>query len=170
MCPHFLTYLNKTRLSVGKMLKMFGDVLDCHMEGVVWAVDGSQGCYQTSCWARCVCWSLSHVRLCDPMGYSLPGSSVHRILQARILECVAISISRGSSLPRNWTWVSHVAGRFFSIWATSSAQDSPYDKDLSSPNSIVLSNAVSDFRVAAIFSFAGSALHIVECSLQSHTV
>ena len=35
MCPHFLTYLNKTRLSVGKMLKMFGDALDCHMEGAV---------------------------------------------------------------------------------------------------------------------------------------
>ena len=36
--------------------------------------------------------------LCDPMNYSLPGSSVHGILQARILECVAISISRGSFL------------------------------------------------------------------------
>ena len=39
--------------------------------------------------------------LCDPMDYSLPGSSVHGILQARILEWVAISSSRGSSQPRN---------------------------------------------------------------------
>jgi len=39
--------------------------------------------------------------LCDPMDYSLPGSSVHGILQARILEWVAISFSRGSSQPRN---------------------------------------------------------------------
>ena len=38
--------------------------------------------------------------LCDPMDCSLPGSSVHGIFQARILEWVAISISRGSSQPR----------------------------------------------------------------------
>ena len=51
--------------------------------------------------------------LCDPMDYSLPGSSVHGILQARILEWVAISFSRGSSQPRNRTQVSYIAGRFF---------------------------------------------------------
>ena len=56
--------------------------------------------------------------LCDPMDYCLPGSSVHRILQARILEWVAISFSRGSSRPRDWTWVSCIAGRFFTSWAT----------------------------------------------------
>ena len=44
--------------------------------------------------------------LCNPMDYSPPGSSVHGILQARILEWVAISFSRGSSWPRNWTHVS----------------------------------------------------------------
>ena len=38
-----------------------------------------------------------YLTLCDRMGYGLPGSSVHRILQARILECVAISFLRGSS-------------------------------------------------------------------------
>ena len=53
-----------------------------------------------------------------PMDYSLPGSSVHGILQARILEWVAISYSRGSSRPRDQTWVSCNAGRFFAIWAT----------------------------------------------------
>ena len=55
--------------------------------------------------------------LCDPMDYSLTGSSVHGILQARILEWVAISFSRGSSQPRNWTRVSCIAGRFFTNWA-----------------------------------------------------
>ena len=44
--------------------------------------------------------------LCNPVDYSPPGSSVHGILQARILEWVAISFSRGSSWPRNWTHVS----------------------------------------------------------------
>ena len=64
---------------------------------------------------------LSHfscVWLCDPMNYSLPGSSVHGILQARILEWVAMPFSRGSSWSRDWTWVSCIAGRFFITWAT----------------------------------------------------
>ena len=43
---------------------------------------------------------------CDPMDCSLPDSSVHGILQARILEWVAISFSRGSSRPRDRIWVS----------------------------------------------------------------
>ena len=44
--------------------------------------------------------------------------SVHRISQARILEWVAISSSRESSWPRDWTWVSCIAGTLFTIWAT----------------------------------------------------
>ena len=59
--------------------------------------------------------------LCDPMDCSPPGSSVHEIFQARILEWVAISFSRGSSQPRDWTWVSCTAGRFFTNWATREA-------------------------------------------------
>ena len=55
------------------------------------------------------------------MGCSLPGSSVHGIFQARVLERVAISFSRGSSQPRDRTWVSHIAGRPFTIWATRQA-------------------------------------------------
>ena len=51
--------------------------------------------------------------LCDPMDCSPPGSSVKGILQARILKWVAISFSRGSSWPRNWTQVSCIAGRLF---------------------------------------------------------
>ena len=53
--------------------------------------------------------------LCDPMDCSPPGSSVHGISQARILEWVAIPFSRGSSRPRVWTWVSCIAGRFFTV-------------------------------------------------------
>ena len=52
------------------------------------------------------------------MDCSLPGSSVHRILQARILAWVPISFSRGSSWTRDWTWVSHISGGFFTVWAT----------------------------------------------------
>ena len=51
--------------------------------------------------------------LCDPMDCSLPSSSVHEILQARILEWVAIFSSRESSQPGNQTPVSCLAGRFF---------------------------------------------------------
>jgi len=54
-----------------------------------------------------------------PMDWGLPGSSVHEILQARILESVAIPFSRGSSQARDRTQVSHIAGKFFTIWATS---------------------------------------------------
>ena len=60
--------------------------------------------------------------LCDPMVCSPPGSSVHGILQARILEWVAIPFSRGSSQPRDGTQVSCIAGRFFANWTTREAQ------------------------------------------------
>ena len=56
--------------------------------------------------------------LCDPMDCSLPGYSVHGILQARILEWVAISFSKWASWPKDWTQVSYIADRFFIIWAT----------------------------------------------------
>ena len=51
------------------------------------------------------------------MDFSPPGSSVHGIFQARILEWVAISSSRGASWPRDQTYISHIAGWFFVIWA-----------------------------------------------------
>ena len=53
--------------------------------------------------------------LCDTMDCSLPGSSIHGIFQARVLEWVAISYSRGSSRPRDGTRVSRIAGRCFTI-------------------------------------------------------
>ena len=52
------------------------------------------------------------------MDYSPPGSPVHEIFQAKILEWVAISFARGSSQPRDQTRVSCTAGRFFTDWAT----------------------------------------------------
>ena len=54
---------------------------------------------------------------CNPMDCSPPGCSVHGIPQARILEWVAIPASRGSSQPRDRTQISHIAGRFFTVWA-----------------------------------------------------
>ena len=59
--------------------------------------------------------------LCDAVNWSLPGSPVHGILQARILEWAAVSFSRGSSQSSNWTWVSHIADRFFTDLATKEA-------------------------------------------------
>ena len=60
------------------------------------------------------------------MDYSPPGSSVHGILQARILEWGAIPFSRESSQPKDQTQVSHIAGGFFTVWATREAQDWAY--------------------------------------------
>ena len=68
--------------------------------------------------SMCVLVTQSCLTLCDPMDCSLLGSSIHGILQARILEWEAIPCSRGSSQPRDWTEVSHIATRFFTIWAT----------------------------------------------------
>ena len=56
--------------------------------------------------------------LCKPMDYSLPGSSIHGIFQARVLEWTAIFFSRGSYRPRDQARVSHIVGRGFTVWAT----------------------------------------------------
>ena len=63
----------------------------------------------------CCCFLVakSCLTFCDPMDCSLPGSSVHGIILARILEWLAISFSRGSSWLRNWTHISCTASRFF---------------------------------------------------------
>ena len=60
---------------------------------------------------------VANPTLCDPMDCSLQRFSVHGIFQARILEWSAISFSRGSSQPRDRTWVSRIVGRCFTIWA-----------------------------------------------------
>ena len=75
--------------------------------------------------AVCVCVHVcvSHSVVSDSlhMDCSPPGPSVHGILQARTLEWVAVSFSERSSRPRDRTWVSCIAGRFFTIWATREA-------------------------------------------------
>ena len=68
-----------------------------------------------SCALCCAFITQSCPTLCDPVDCSPPGSSVHGILQARILEWVAVPSSRGSSQPRDRTQVSCIAGRFFTI-------------------------------------------------------
>ena len=95
---------------------------------------GWEGCFSTWVFTRVCAQSLQAcLTLCNPVDYSPPGSSVHRILQARILECqpgssvhrilqarilewVAMPSARGSSQPRNQTFISCdscIAGRFF---------------------------------------------------------
>ena len=74
-------------------------------------------------WLKVYCAALCLVAqlcltLCDPMDCSLPGSSIHGILQAKILEWVAIPFSRESSQPADQTQVFCIAGRFFTIWTT----------------------------------------------------
>ena len=60
----------------------------------------------------------SCLTLCNPVDCSPPGFSVHGILQARILEWVAISFSRRSSRPKYWTQGHRIVGRRFIVWAT----------------------------------------------------
>ena len=72
-------------------------------------------------WVWCTRYVVSD--FCDPMDFNPPGSSVHGILQVRILEWVAIFFSRGSSWPRDRSWVSCIAGRFFTVWATREAPE-----------------------------------------------
>ena len=66
------------------------------------------------------CWTL-----CNLMDHSLPGSAVHGIFQARILEWAAISFSRGSSQPRDQTQVSRIASGFFTSRASREALQTP---------------------------------------------
>ena len=91
------------------------------------------------------------IQLCltlwGPMDCSLPGSSVLGIFQTRILKCVAIPFSRGSSWPGNRTWVFCIAGRLFITWATREAMqetqvwslgwEDPLEKGMAAHSSIL---------------------------------
>ena len=105
--------------------------LDGCVHTAIFKTDNQQGCMY-SAWNSAQCYvaawmggefggecevAQSCPTLCDPMDCSLPGSSVHRTFQARGLQRVAISFSMGFSWPRDWTQVSHIAGRCFSVWA-----------------------------------------------------
>ena len=78
----------------------------------------------------------SCLTLCNSKDYSPPGSSVHGILQARILERVAMPSSSQSSQPRHRTQVSHMAGGFFTFWATREAQEYWRGWPISSPGEL----------------------------------
>ena len=84
----------------------------------------------------------SCLTLCDPMVCSLPGSYVHGIFQARILEWVAISFSRKSSQPRDWTRVSRIVGRRFTIWATRKVPQLGYNSVLFGEQRIVFPGGI----------------------------
>ena len=75
--------------------------------------------------------SQSCPTLCNPVDCSPPGSSAHRILQARILELVIISSSSESSWSTDWTWVSCIVGRFCTIWDPRKAVENLSKKYLS---------------------------------------
>ena len=73
-------------------------------------------------YSGCCCLAASHVWLfCDPINCSLPGSSIHGILQARILEWVAIPFSRGSSWPRDRAWIYCIGRWILYHWPTREA-------------------------------------------------
>ena len=68
------------------------------------------------CGGCCCLVTKSCPTLCGPMGCSPPGSSVHRLLQGKILEWVVIFFSRGSSRPRDWTCLSCIGRRILDHW------------------------------------------------------
>ena len=76
--------------------------------------------YKFSSWSNMLI-VQSYLTLCNPVDCSLPDSPVHGILEARLLEWVAIRFSRGSSWPRDRTWVSCIARKYFTIWGTRQA-------------------------------------------------
>ena len=96
--------------------------------------------------------------LCSPVDYSLPCSFIHWILQARILEWVAIPFSRGLSWCRDQTQVSSIAGSFFSVWATR-AQNSTCV--LGSHWYIKKEKWITPFRLS-VFSWMGIVMHITQ--------
>ena len=84
--------------------------------------------------------------ICIPMDCSSPGSSVHKILQARILEWVAIPFSRGTFQPRDQTCI---AGRFFTIWASSEAPGALYWIPISEKQIISILHGIKHMRAWA---------------------
>ena len=89
------------------------------MTSVIWILKNLETCLLVTVskrtWGKKVKVIQSCLTLCNPMNCSLPGSSVHGILQARILQWVANPFSRGSSQPMDRTQVSSNAGWFFII-------------------------------------------------------
>ena len=92
-----------------------GEISGVESSGFVWLCVKECGVFKGKLY---VLVAQSCLSLCDPVDCSWPGSSVHGISQARILEWVAIPFCKGSSWPRDWIQVSCTADRFFTVWAT----------------------------------------------------
>ena len=127
-------------------------LIDGLQEGVLWIQPHHMlldGCHP------CVCTPsrFSQVQLfVTPMDCSLPGFSVHGILQARILESVAMHFSRESSRPRDWTWFSYVSciGRwFFTSSTTWEAQVGRIDLPLNEMENCRRNNFVGSFKICS---------------------
>ena len=88
--------------------------------------DTTKKVISSEAWKVKVLVTQSCLTLCNPRECSPPGSSVHWISQARILEWVAITFSRGSSQPRDQTQVSCIAGRFFTVWTPRKSSSEDY--------------------------------------------
>ena len=122
------TVTHQALLSMGFSRQEYWSGLPCLLQGI-FLTQGSNSCVLYPGLAgRFFTTSATYVKvklktpqlcptLCSPMD-----CTVHGILQARILEWVAFPFSKGSSQPRDWTQVSHIAGRLFTSWATREAQ------------------------------------------------
>ena len=109
----------------------------------------------------------------NPTNYSPPGPSVHEILQARILEWVAIPFPKGSSRPRDRTWVSHIAGRFFTVWTTREALTCIQQWRHSTTKNII--NRKRNFQlilsfVSAVFSFFLITIRIILINTKANSM
>ena len=112
-CSHCVLMVHKDRHGLCGVTVSFVPSLQVHGEAPAWKgllseVGPSQRCLCAQSLQSCP-------TLCNPMDHSLLGSSIRGILQAKILEWIAIPFSRGSSRPRDRTWVSHMAGGLFTI-------------------------------------------------------
>ena len=114
-----------------------------HLEGFTVQIFNSWVNYSVLCLVAQLCPTL-----CDPMDCTHQAPLSAGTFQARTLEWVPISYSRGSSQPRDWTQVSRTAGRFFTSWATREAQEYwsgwpiPFPEDLSDPGTELRSPAL----------------------------
>ena len=115
------------KLKFSKIYDFHWKKLNHNIQSYSWDIDRKKVKAKVPGSCPTLCYSMDYMKvkvtqlcptLCDPMDYTVRG-----ILQARILEWVAVPFPKGSSQPRDWTQVSHIAGRFFTNWATREAQD-----------------------------------------------
>ena len=94
------------------------------------------------------------------MDCSPPGSSVHGILQARVLEQLAVLFSRGSSRSWDWTWVFHIAGGFFTIWSTRETHANTASKQILTLPSNHIASSSPSYKSSLTYSCPISITHI----------